>query len=334
MAEQAEMELDPSTNSENQDEQKAESSAVERETEEDLLAVVEKAMSPPKDTESHSEDEVKDGNQEEQQVETQAETLSEATEKDENSDQAEEEDNSKLPFHNHPRFKQVIKERKEAKEQLELARKDQDEYKKITSYLEANNLSADEAAQGFQIMAMMKSSPTDALKALEPYMNSLKEATGQTLSNDIREKVDQGYMDEDIGKELSMAKAENEHLKKMNQSQSQQQQQEKQRQNINQLANAVTEWENKIAQTDPDYSRIEKEVNDRVRVKVLDAGTPQTQEQALKIAQEAYDEVKGRHITTKNPIKTTSGGKLGGTPMPEPKNLMDVVEMALQNSST
>ena len=32
MAEQAEMELDPSTNSENQDEQKAESSAVERET--------------------------------------------------------------------------------------------------------------------------------------------------------------------------------------------------------------------------------------------------------------------------------------------------------------
>ena len=64
MAEQAEMELDPSTNSENQDEQKAESSAVERETEEDLLAVVEKAMSPPKETESHSEDEVKDGESE------------------------------------------------------------------------------------------------------------------------------------------------------------------------------------------------------------------------------------------------------------------------------
>jgi len=333
MAEEAKIEVDPSTTSGNQDEKKTESSSVERETEEDLLAVVEKAMSPPKEAESHSEDEVKDGEQEEQQVETQAEALSEATEKDESSDKAEEEENAKLPFHNHPRFKQVIKERKEAKEQLELARKDQDEYKKITSYLEANNLTADEAAQGFQIMAMMKSSPTEAIKALEPYMSSLKEATGQTLSDDIRDKVDQGYMDEDIGKELSMARAENDRLKKLNESQSQQQTLEKQRQNINKLADVVTEWENKIAQTDPDYSRIEKEVNDRVRVKVLETGRPETEEQALKIAQEAYNEVKGRHVTTKTPIKATQGGKLGGTPIPEPKSLMDVVEMALNGSS-
>lgn len=334
MAEEAKIEVDPSTTSDNQDEKKTESSSVERETEEDLLAVVEKAMNPPKEAESHSEDEVKDGEQEEQQVETQAETLSEATEKDESSDKAEEEENAKLPFHNHPRFKKVIKERKEAKEQLELARKDQEEYRKITTFLEANNLTADEAAQGFQIMAMMKSSPMDAIKALEPYMSSLKEATGQTLSEEIREKVDQGYMDEDVGKELSMARAENERLKKLNESQSQQKDLEQQRQNINQLATAVTDWENKIAQTDPDYSRIEKEVNDRVRVKVMEAGRPQTQEQALKIAQEAYDEVKGRHVSTKTPIKATQGGKLGGTPMPEPKSLMDVVEMALNSSSS
>ena len=133
-------------------------------------------------------------------------TLSEATEKDESSNKAEEEENAKLPFHNHPRFKKSSKNGK-AKEQLELARKDQEEYRKITTFLEANNLTADEAAQGFQIMAMMKSSPMDAIKALEPYMSSLKEATGQTLSEEIREKVDQGYMDEDVGKELSMAKS-------------------------------------------------------------------------------------------------------------------------------
>ena len=333
MAEEAKIEVDPSTTSANQDENKTESSSVERETEEDLLAVVEKAMSLPKEAESHSEDEVKDGKQEEQQVESQAETLSEATEKDESSDKAEEEENAKLPFHNHPRFKKVIKERKEAKEQLELARKDQAEYRKITNFLEASNLSADEAAEGFKIMAMMKSSPTDALKALEPYMTNLQKFTGETLSDDIREKVDQGYMDEDIAKELSIARAENERLKKANQTQLQQQEIGKQKEHINKLAMAVSDWENKIAQTDPDYSRIEKEVNDRVKVKVLEVGRPQTEEQALKIAQEAYDEVKGRHITTKSPIKATQGGKLGGTPMPEPKSLMDVVEMALNGSS-
>ena len=118
MAEEAKIEVDPSTTSDNQDEKKTESSSVERETEEDLLAVVEKAMNPPKEAESHSEDEVKDGEQEEQQAETQAETLSEATEKDESSDKAEEEENAKLPFHNHPRFKKSSKNGKKLKSNL------------------------------------------------------------------------------------------------------------------------------------------------------------------------------------------------------------------------
>lgn len=333
MADTAE-ELDPSTNSENQDDQKTDSSAVESETEEELLAVIENAIDPQTDTESQSEDEVKDGSQEEQsEAETKAEESSEEPKSSEESSNEEEE--AKLPpFHNHPRFKQVTKERKEALEQLELAKKDQEEYQKITGFLSKNNLSADEAAQGFQIMALMKSNPGEALKALEPYMSQLQTATGQVLPDDIREKVEQGYMDEDIGKDLSVAKAENERLKKQLESFGQQQQAEAQKQNFNSLANAVTEWETKTAQTDPDYKLIENEVNDRVRVMVMEKGQPQTNEQAISIAEEAYKEVKGRHGSrSKNPIKATQGGKLGGTPMPEPKSLTDVIDMVLSGSS-
>ena len=45
-------ELDPSTNSENQDDQQTESSSVESETEEELLAVIENAIDPQTETES------------------------------------------------------------------------------------------------------------------------------------------------------------------------------------------------------------------------------------------------------------------------------------------
>ena len=82
------------------------------------------------------------------------------------------------------------------------------------------------------------------------------------------------------------------------------------------------------------YKLIENEVNDRVRVMVMEKGQPQTNEQAISIAEEAYKEVKGRHGSrSKNPIKATQGGKLGGTPMPEPKSLEDVIDMVLSGSS-
>ena len=114
----------------------------------------------------------------------------------------------------------------------------------------------------------------------------------------------------------------------------QRQQLEQQKQNFNSLASAVTEWEKKLVQTDPDYKTLENEVNDRVRVLVMEKGQPQTNEQAISIAEEAYKEVKGRHGSrAKNPIKATQGGKLGGTPMPEPKSLTDVIDMVLSGSS-
>ena len=89
---------------------KAESSTPESETEEDLLSVIQDAVQPDEETESHSESE-----EEEREVVAAVSTESEVDV--ELADQ--EEDYSKLPFHKHPRFKELVQQRNEAKESAE-----------------------------------------------------------------------------------------------------------------------------------------------------------------------------------------------------------------------
>ena len=55
-------------------------------------------------------------------------------------------------------------------------------------------------------------------------------------------------------------------------------------------------------------------------------------EDAIALAQEAYETVTKRHqsrLGVRKPIRSLSGGKLGGSPVPEPKSLMDAVQNAL-----
>lgn len=68
---------------------------------------------------------------------------------------------AQVPFHNHPRFKQVLQERDSYKA-------DADQYRNITEFMSTNKLIGEEVAEGFEIMALLKSaSPQNLVKARE-----------------------------------------------------------------------------------------------------------------------------------------------------------------------
>jgi hypothetical protein len=317
MAEEAK-ELDPSPGSEieNQDEQ-AQSSSAEGETEEDLLSVVQDAMQPSDDEESltSEEDESDDG---------EGDYASDDLAASDADDSFED-----VPFHKHPRFKEVIDQRNKYREGAE-------QYEQITSFLSQNNLSAEEAAQGFQIMAMMKNDPKAALDALSPFIQQLGMQAGVTMPDDIQSKVNDGYLDEEAGRELSRLRAEAARERQMREQMQGRQQQAQAQAQLNNLAATVTEWEERTRASDPDYDLKQDEIDDRVRVLVTERGRPQTAQQAIAMAKEAYDSVNERYkarFGNKRPIRTASGGKLGGTPQAQPNSLMEAVQNALGNTS-
>jgi hypothetical protein len=327
MVDETELEQ-PSTAPEN-DEQ-AQSSSAESETEDDLLAVVKAAVEVDQPTEADSQS----GEVDEDYEEIEAEEEGSDDTEDDPIESTEEEIAAGTPYHKIPRFQKLIADVKEYRPKAE-------QYDQITGYLKTNNLSADEAAEGFKIMAMMKNDPEGAVLALQPYLKNLAQATGHRLPDDIQNRVDEGYMDESDAREMARLRASNERNAQRNAAM----QHEAQRSNFiesqNQVVSAVENWESEVRSRDPDYDLKADELDDRVKVimaerRAAGLNAPLSTSEALSIAKEAYNQVNKRtqaRLGNRRPMRTASGGKLGGTPTPEPNSLMEAVQNALANGS-
>lgn len=308
--------LESSPNAEIVEDDNADSSTAESETEADLLSVIQDAMQPVEEPESHSENE--------------EEALDEvAAEIDTDNEYNEPvEDFSDTPFHKHPRFKKVLEERNAYKENAE-------RFAVMQQYLMDNSLSGEEAEQGLRIMALMKSDPMAALSALKPHVERLSQVAGIVLPQDIQSRVDDGYLDEDAGRELAVARAEANRFKAQNLANQQAAQQQAMQANNRNIGETITAWEQKTMQSDPDFELKREELDDRIRVMVSQRGRPKTAQEGLSWAKEAYEAVNKRFSTRfadRRPIKTASGGKLGGSPQAEPQSLQEAIANALGNS--
>tara|TARA_R110002074_G_scaffold126286_3_gene264231 strand:- start:826 stop:1776 length:951 start_codon:yes stop_codon:yes gene_type:complete len=308
---------EPSTEAEMIEDESVVSSTAESETEADLLSVIQDAMQPDEEPESHSDSEVED---------TDVHAAESNTEVDEAVDDVE--DFSDEPFHKHPRFKKVLEERNAYKDSAE-------KFDVMQNYLADNQLSGDEAAKGLEIMALMRSDPMAALNALKPYVQNLSQAAGIVLPQDIQTRVDDGYLDEDAGRELAVARAGQQRANAQVDQYAQAQQNEATQQHVNSMAQTVTAWEQKTRQSDPDFELKQEEIDDRIRVLVSERGRPNTPQDAISMAKEAYGAVNTRFQTRfadRRPIKSASGGKIGGSPQAEPQSLQDAIANALGNS--
>ena len=206
-------------------------------------------------------------------------------------------------------------------------------YRQITDFLSDNNISAEEAAEGFQIMALIKNDPVKAREALQPWIDDLDLYAGNTVSQMIfskdlikaiwtkRQPIQRSRMAAEMaqGREAMMQ----EQLAKAGQ----------QRQ-LDDLAAVVTDWEER-KRTDPDYSLKQDEMDDRVKALVSEFGQPQNAEQAIQLVEAAYEAVNARHAARrpqKKAVRTASGGNPAGNPAADPASVLEVIEQTLQSS--
>ena len=94
---------------------------------------------------------------------------------------------AEVPFHNHPRWKEMIAERDSLKP-------DAEGFRKITSFMQASSLTGPEVDEGFQIMAKLKSGTPAALGEVRDWfserLKALDEHLGFTLPADLQKQVD------------------------------------------------------------------------------------------------------------------------------------------------
>lgn len=242
---------------------------------------------------------------------------------DKGKDKAKADADQKLPFHNHPRWKEMVTER-------DAYRSDAGEYRKITTFMSQNGLTNEEVVEGFQIMALMKTNPAEAHKKISEYKAQLDQFVGDTLPADLHKKVEEGYVDEQTAKEYAALKAEKQ-LFEQRQQYAMQQQAEQARHDIHA---AVVNWEQQMKVKDPDWSAKQELVTDQVKL-MLASEQPSTREEALALVERAHSitrERLARFAPQRRPVNNVSSSTSSANAAPVPKSLIEAVRLGMMQS--
>lgn len=193
------------------------------------------------------------------------------------------------------RVKQLLSQRNEARREVEALKGDATNYQQIRQYMTTNQLGDQEVAELFQLGADLKSGNPDRLgKFLDrvmPLVQRAMEATGRALPQDLQEQVDSGDMTEDVARNMSRTRTQAAFAE--------QQAQQAQRQTAQvqtsvaqaQINLAVTQWQEHIRQTDPDFDMKADAMTRVAQAMVAEKGLPKTPAEAVEYAKAAHAEV-------------------------------------------
>ena len=306
-------------------EQAAESSPAPSETETDFLSVARSVVES--DEAAPDEGEEPESKAPEEEPEPAA---SQADEEKDQQEQAEPDDEnfSDAPFHNHPRFKKLIAQRNEY-------RAGHEQFQKIQGYLVENGLTGQEAAEGFEVMALLKRDPAAAWAKLKPIVQNLLVVTGNVLPDDLKSRVQRGELSREAAMEMSRLRAGQQTTEQQRQFERQRQEQMQAHQAQQQIKAEVGGWEMAMRTRDPDFDAKYDVIEGQVLRMQRTEGMPRTPAEAKAQLDRAY-EAANRLFASQQPRrperKPVTGGRVAGTPRSEPTSMEEVVRRALEAS--
>lgn len=250
-------------------------------------------------------------------------------------EKAAETDDSKLPFHNHPRWKQVIGQNQELTREVETLKPAAEQFEKIDAFMSEHQLTHEEVGEGFIIMAMMKSGDPRGLQKLMEAHDKLALALGEKLPADLQEQVESGAITEAAAKELSLSRVKTGRLEQDATKRQEQETRQREQDAATNLANeckaATTKWETEARAKDPDFAKKEKAVARFARAIMQEKGFPKSAEAAVQIIKDAYAEVNQEFksaLPQKQPVARVPSASSQNGAKPAARNLRDVVAAA------
>lgn len=329
-----EMEVASSTTSEDEhvevaqaaESEHADSSVATDETEADTLSVVRDVVAEREEGE-----------------EAAAASSAEGEEDGESTDDTAELDNdgyTDVPFHKHPRFQHLIQEKNALQE-------DAVRYRNVQAFIDQNGLSGEEVAQGFDIMAKMKTDPTAAFAALKPLFQEVAIAAGEILPDDLAQRVAKKELTRDAALELSRNRAALKARDFRDQFQQQNGQRQQQLEHGNSLRSTAQNWLNDRRIKDPNFAAKETRLHEKIAFLHATEGKPRDEAGVKAQLKKAYDAVNSefapaatvqrpgapaaarRPATQKPAIRPVTGGTVASAPAHKPKSTMDAIQMVV-----
>lgn len=211
-----------------------------------------------------------------------------------------------------------------------------EQYGKVQEYMETFGLTADDVAMGFDIMAKMRTSPQHAFEALKPIFLQLAEQVGEVLPQDMRQRVEQGQLDEATARELARSRAAATTAQDQVQLANDRMAQTQAMQSHYAIQQAVADWDGAHTAKDPDFERKRPMVEDAARTVMSRDGQATTPQAAVAVLDKALALVEER-LSPFRPAPTTVPRQPSSTSAPTtadaapvPKTLREAAELGLQ----
>lgn len=166
--------------------------------------------------------------------------------KDKAAKEPDNENFSDVPFSKHPRFKELLAERRALKP-------DAEQYRSIKKFMDENGLSPEETSELLIVGAMAKTKPRETWERIKPWVQNLLIAAGEVLPEDLQGRVQTGELSHEAALELSRAKATAQAVQAERQFREQQEQKRQEQELVQSVQGAAVEWEAERRRMDPNF---------------------------------------------------------------------------------
>jgi hypothetical protein len=236
-------------------------------------------------------------------------------------------DYTDVPFHKHPRFQHLLREKKAA--EVDAIR-----YRNVETFLQRSNLDAAEAADGLEIMGLAKVDPVAAWQRIKPWVEKVLVAAGEIIPQDLQQRIQAGEMTREAAMEVSRARAQVSSVTERQKLQEQQAQQREREEAGKALTDAASSWEADRRLKDPNFDAKVLPIQEKLAYWNATEGRPTTPEGVLERCQRAYKAVNAAfrppapvvENTARRPaVRPVTGGQVAGSAVAEPKSTLDIV---------
>ena len=178
------------------------------------------------------------------------------------------------------------------------------------------------------------------LEGVAPYVKLAQESLGIQLPADLQRAVQSGHMTQDAARYTAQVRAREQlaqgQLARVTQETTQRDHAQAVREFQASVAGAVSNWEQGVRRSDPDYARTEHVVRELLHAVVHERGPPRSPAEAVEIAKQAYERAKamssrfmpsprGTHQVPSS-INRVNGART------EPKSLKEAIHFAIERS--
>jgi hypothetical protein len=233
------------------------------------------------------------------------------------------EEEAKLPFHTHPRWRQMKNENAGFRQELDEAKPKAAAYDDFVGKVTDAKLSGQDLDELLNVGKTLKHDPKAAYEYLVKYTQDLGTTLGIIIPPELKKRVEDGYLTEEDAAELARAKA--------NSTMTEAQLRQKEKDDATAAATAdkaakktaLSKWEFDWKGKDPDYDMLQPEVQDRFLV-LARVNPPKTDADIVKLADEALKEIRTRRklpipAAIKPPVQSGASVQT----LAEPKNMRE-----------